>query len=86
MAGQRLSVELWDGITEIYDAILGHPFVTGLADGSLSPTAFAFYVVQDALYLEQYALALAAVASLTSLGRPAGQWRADGRGAGTLAR
>jgi thiaminase/transcriptional activator TenA len=61
--GQRLSVELWDGITEIYDAILGHPFVTGLADGSLSPSAFAFYVVQDTLYLEQYALALAAVAS-----------------------
>jgi thiaminase/transcriptional activator TenA len=63
MVSKRLSVELWDGITEIYDAILAHPFVTGLADGSLSPTAFAFYVVQDALYLEQYALALAAVAS-----------------------
>ncbi len=55
--------ELWDGITGIYAAILGHPFLTGLADGSLPHDAFAFYVVQDALYLQHYAQALAAVAS-----------------------
>jgi thiaminase/transcriptional activator TenA len=55
--------ELWDGITDIYDAILAHPFVGGLTDGSLPAEAFAFYVVQDALYLRGYAQALAAVAS-----------------------
>ncbi len=55
--------ELWQGITDVYYAILAHPFVTGLTDGSLPHDAFAFYVVQDALYLQGYAAALAAVAS-----------------------
>jgi thiaminase/transcriptional activator TenA len=41
----------------------GRPFLTGLTDGSLPHGTFAFYVVQDALYLRQYAQALAAVAS-----------------------
>ncbi len=57
-----LTAELWDGITDIYAAILAHPFVTGLTDGSLPAGAFAFYVVQDALFLRQYARALAGVA------------------------
>ena len=57
------TAELWSGITDIYDLILAHPFLTGLTDGTLRPEAFAFYVVQDALYLRQYAAALAAVAS-----------------------
>ena len=61
--GSRFTSELWMGIGDIYSAILVHPFLTGLADGSLPHRAFAFYVVQDALYLGQYAQALAAVAS-----------------------
>ncbi len=52
--------ELWHGITGIYQAILAHPFLTGLTDGTLAPGAFAFYVVQDALYLRRYADALSA--------------------------
>ena len=42
---------------------MAHPFLTGLADGSLPRDAFAFYVAQDAIYLHGYAQALAAVAS-----------------------
>jgi len=57
------SAELWHGVAGIYDAILAHPFLTGLTDGSLPHDAFAFYVVQDAIYLHGYARALAAVAS-----------------------
>jgi thiaminase/transcriptional activator TenA len=34
--------ELWQGIADVYRAILAHPFVTGLADGSLPHDAFAF--------------------------------------------
>jgi thiaminase/transcriptional activator TenA len=60
---ESFSGELWDGITEIYAAILAHPFLAGLTDGSLPADAFSFYVVQDALYLRRYAQALAAVAS-----------------------
>jgi thiaminase/transcriptional activator TenA len=58
-----LTGEFWDNITGIYSAILDHPFLTGLTDGSLPQEAFAFYVVQDALYLQEYARALAIVGS-----------------------
>src|SRR5260370_2430516 len=59
----RFSGELWDGITDIYAAILAHPFLAGMTDGSLPADAFTFYIVQDALYLRRYAQALAAVAT-----------------------
>jgi thiaminase/transcriptional activator TenA len=55
--------ELWADISDIYGAILAHPFITGLTDGTLPAESFAFYVMQDALYLRRYASALAAVAS-----------------------
>jgi thiaminase (transcriptional activator TenA) len=54
-----LTGDLWDSITDIYQAILSHPFLTGLTDGTLPHDAFAFYVIQDALYLKEYARALA---------------------------
>jgi len=59
----RFTGELWQGAADIYRAILAHPFLIGLTDGSLPEDAFAFYVVQDALYLHGYAQALAAVGS-----------------------
>src|SRR5437764_7316379 len=55
------SAELWQGVAGVYDAILAHPFLTGLTDGSLPHDAFAFYVIQDALYLRRYSEALAEV-------------------------
>jgi thiaminase/transcriptional activator TenA len=61
--GDSFSAELWQSTADIYAAILAHPFVSGLTDGSLPQEAFTFYVVQDALYLRSYAQALAAVAS-----------------------
>src|ERR671937_388508 len=51
--------ELWQSIAPIYAAILRHPFVRGLTDGSLSRDAFRFYVIQDAHYLRDFARALA---------------------------
>jgi thiaminase (transcriptional activator TenA) len=63
MMNESFAAQLWRGIAGIYTAILEHPFVTGLADGSLPQESFEFYVIQDALYLRQYAQALAAVAS-----------------------
>jgi thiaminase (transcriptional activator TenA) len=60
---QSFSARLWDSIGDIYGAILAHPFITGLTDGTLPAESFAFYVVQDALYLQDYARALAAVGS-----------------------
>jgi len=60
------TAELWRDIGDIYEAILAHPFVMGLADGSLPPESFEFYVIQDALFLRKYAQALAAVSSRAS--------------------
>jgi thiaminase (transcriptional activator TenA) len=63
VVSETFTAELWQGVTATYGAILKHPFLAGLTDGSLPPDAFAFYVVQDALYLRRYAQALAAVSS-----------------------
>ena len=51
--------ELWASIAPIYAAILRHPFIAGLTDGSLPRERFEFYAVQDALYLREFARALA---------------------------
>jgi thiaminase (transcriptional activator TenA) len=61
--GESFSAQLWDSISDIYEAIRAHPFLTGLTGGTLPEESFAFYVIQDALYLRDYARALAAVAS-----------------------
>ncbi len=60
---ESFSAQLWDSISDIYEAILAHPFLTGLTDGTLPERSFAFYVLQDALYLRDYARALTVVAS-----------------------
>ncbi|QJY46411.1 thiaminase II [Pseudonocardia broussonetiae] len=54
---------LWSDITGVYEAILAHPFLTGLTDGTLPREAFRHYVVQDAHYLRGYAKALAVCAA-----------------------
>ena len=54
---------LWRSIEGIYASILRHPFVTGLADGSLPRDSFRFYAVQDALYLRDFARALSVAAA-----------------------
>jgi thiaminase (transcriptional activator TenA) len=53
-----LTHRLWGSIAGLYDQIIAHPFLAGLADGSLDQDKFRFYVVQDALYLREYARAL----------------------------
>jgi len=62
--------ELWKSIEGIYGAIVRHPFVTGLTDGSLPRESFQFYAVQDALYLRQFARAL----SITAARAPQDDW------------
>ena len=50
---------LWSDVEDVYAAILRHPFVAGLTDGTLPREAFRHYIVQDAHYLRGYARALA---------------------------
>jgi thiaminase (transcriptional activator TenA) len=58
----RFTEELWQSIERIYAAILRHPFLTGLTDGSLPRESFQFYALQDALYLREFARALSLAA------------------------
>jgi len=55
--------ELWHSTEPIYAAILRHPFIAGLTDGSLPRESFEFYAVQDALYLREFARSLAIAAA-----------------------
>ena len=43
----------------IWDALHEHPFITELAEGSLPPEKFRFFLEQDDLYLEEYARCVA---------------------------
>ena len=65
-----VTADLWTSIAPIYGAILRHPFVTGLTDGSLPRASFTFYAVQDALYLREFARAL----SLAAARAPRDEW------------
>ena len=66
----RFTEELWRSIEPIYAAILRHPFVTGLTDGTLPRPSFQFYAVQDALYLREFARSL----SLAAARAPRDEW------------
>lgn len=50
--------ELWRAIAPIYAEIERLPFLRGLTDGALPAEAFRFYIIQDALYLRDYARCL----------------------------
>jgi thiaminase/transcriptional activator TenA len=58
-----LSESLWHRNQVLAQAALEHPFVQGIASGELAQAAFAYYVGQDASFLDAfcraYALALA---------------------------
>jgi len=55
----NFSDRIWQRTTPLRDAIHALPFNAALAAGTLPRDKFQFYIVQDALYLDQYARALA---------------------------
>jgi thiaminase/transcriptional activator TenA len=62
-AAPRTRDVLWSDIKDIYAAILAHPFITGLTDGTLPVESFRHFIVQDAHYLRGFARALAVCAA-----------------------
>jgi len=46
--------ELRQSAAPIWEADLRHPFVRGIADGTLPPDKFKFYLIQDYLFLLDY--------------------------------
>ncbi|NJN85260.1 MAG: TenA family protein [Leptolyngbyaceae cyanobacterium SL_7_1] len=59
----RLAETLWDANEELAIACLHHPFVQGIANGSLPKPTFAHYVGQDAFFLEAFARAYSVAAA-----------------------
>ncbi len=51
----KLTDLLYEDVKSIWDGYLTHPFVTGIGDGSLDIDRFRFYMLQDYLYLYDYA-------------------------------
>ncbi|MBN8898960.1 MAG: hypothetical protein J0H35_12365 [Rhodospirillales bacterium] len=62
--------DMWAETAALRAAIHALPFNRELADGTLDPDRFRFYVVQDALYLADYARALALAAARSEDGVP----------------
>lgn len=58
-----VSSELWQANKEIARACLEHPFVQGIADGTLERHKFAYYVGQDAFFLEAFGRAYSITAA-----------------------
>ncbi|MCJ8280760.1 MAG: TenA family protein [Rivularia sp. ALOHA_DT_140] len=55
--------ELWKDNFDLAASCLEHPFVRGIADGSLERGKFAYYVGQDAFFLESFARAYSIAAA-----------------------
>ncbi len=62
-APDTTTANLWASAADVYQRVVEHPFLAGLADGTLPEAAFRYYVVQDALYLHEYARALSVCAA-----------------------
>src|SRR6266498_347942 len=56
---RKLTPALWASAAHIFQQILPHPFLARLVDGTLPEERFQVYVMQDALYLREYARCLA---------------------------
>lgn len=55
MNDQKLSQQLWHDNLDLAEACLAHPFIQGLADGTLSENRYALFAQQDHFYLDAYA-------------------------------
>ncbi len=58
-----LSQKLWQANQDLAKASLNNPFVQGISDGSLPADKFAYYVGQDAFFLESFARAYSVCAA-----------------------
>lgn len=58
-----ISKELWQSNQDLAQACLENPFVQGIANGTLDKSKFAYYVGQDAFFLESFARAYSLAAA-----------------------
>ena len=55
MSGQSVSARLRQAADPVWEQCLHHPFVTGIGDGTLDVEKFRHFMLQDYLYLFDYA-------------------------------
>jgi thiaminase (transcriptional activator TenA) len=60
--GATLCERLRNDCAELWEKLHAHPFIQGLADGTLPPDSFRFYIEQNLQYLLEYARAMALAA------------------------
>ncbi|AFZ03888.1 TenA family protein [Calothrix sp. PCC 6303] len=58
-----ISSQLWLANQDLAQACLEHPFVQGIANGTLEQQKFAYYLGQDAFFLEAFARAYSIAAA-----------------------
>lgn len=63
MADVSFTDRLWRDIAPVYKKTLEHPYLKGLADGTLPRSRFEFYLMQDSHYLRAFAQALNVLAA-----------------------
>ena len=51
----NIETQLLDATAELFRAYNRHPFVLGIQNGTLDREKFRYYLIQDCLYLEDYA-------------------------------
>ena len=62
-AAAALTADMWTAAQPVYQATLKHPYLTGLADGTLPRASFDFYLIEDAKYLRAFGEALETLAA-----------------------
>ena len=63
----KLSTKAWQLSSDVFEAIIRHPFNQELMNGSLKQDKFAYYIEQDSRYLQDFARSLAIIASKAPL-------------------
>jgi hydroxymethylpyrimidine/phosphomethylpyrimidine kinase len=76
----EIRVEWWEGIRPVRERIDALPFVVGLGDGTLDDQTFRGYLAQDALYLRDFARALATASALAPTLTEQAFWAAAAEG------
>lgn len=61
-----IASNLWETHSDLAQACLQHPFVQGIGNGTLPNPKFAYYVGQDAFFLEAFARAYSVAAAKVS--------------------
>ena len=62
-AAGSLTQQLWDDAAEFFDNIMSTPFINNMANGTITPEEYAYYLKQDNAYLATYIKSLRALAA-----------------------